>query len=538
MSNEEPRQLRLDCDVIHALAQRYSPVLRFHEQERFYPALAEAYLSHVTEAPWTSDPAHHLGDLPPDPHRRGAALCEFTRLYVDTFKPALHVLAGQPVGGDRPLQLTTDDGDPYAIGRRELRSVNRDVFIDLAGWLDLDLSAGDIDRIYGLFSELAAAFNPNDAWQPLAGSGDLPHAWIPQPVNPTTYCEVRWAREFPEISDGGGLKDFPKGDGHLQSFLALTYHYLYPAREPGIDGVGYRLEGQWEAVTLFFRGEGDRSGGIVLDRPEHIVVSQGVDQAGNYHRTAYRAWSDAAVSKLGDHPVLYVSRGTHRFFFEPVTNQTSDPHAGQKDKPGADPGAHKDDREEGPINDFLVLGLVLLALAALLAATVLLAILLLLLALWLLFEWLKSLFASGDNDDSGDPIPASEGNDEANDEGTQAGGDGSEDPAPPAPGGSGSGPFGLPNTGSPTGRATAFFDVRVVDRVFLTPEETTGYPSRRPCESPTWWEYSGGWGVRVVNGFGTGWRNGTRRIDEHGRSWAYWNGLRLSNVLHGGNPED
>ena len=103
--------------------------------------------------------------------------------------------------------------------------------------------------------------------------------------------------------------------------------------------------------------------------------------------------------------------------------------------------------------------------------------------------------------------------------------------------GGGGGEYGSPNTGSPTGQATVSFDVRLVDRVFHDDERPTGYPSETPCESPTWWDYSGGWGIKVLNGFGSGWENGTRRIDEHGRSWAYWNGLRLSTVVNGGSPE-
>ncbi|MEO6627071.1 MAG: hypothetical protein ABIP03_00735 [Aquihabitans sp.] len=534
--------IQLDPKSLYELAQRHSPVLRFHEQERFYPVLAESWLTHVSEAPWTTDPAHHMGDLKPDPHRRGTALFEANRWVRDATKNSIGVLAGQPVGADRPIQFSTDPSDPYAIGRPALAHVDGHTFLGLAGWLDDDRRSGDLDRLYALFSELAAAINPANAWSPLAGQGDLPHAWVRQPVSTTTYCEARWARDFPDVNDGAELRDFPDNDGVLNGYLALTYHYLYPAQEPGLDGVGYHLEGQWEAITLFFRGEGGRDGGVVAEEPDRIVVSQGTDQAGNHHRTAHKAWGDPGVEKLGHHPVLYVTRGTHRFVFAPVSGETSDGPGSTGTggmPPGSDPGSHDDDRHEGAINDLLILGLILLALAALatVVGAIVMALVLLALALWALFEWLASLFDSGDNDDSGDPIPASEGNDEATQNGTQVGGD--EDPAPGAAPGSagptGGGGFGVPNSGSPTGRATTSCDVRVIDRVFQHGEDVTGYPSERPLESPTWWDYSGGWGVRVVDGFGTGWRHGTRRIDELGRSWSYWNSLRLSTVLHGGN---
>lgn len=534
-------KIELDCKSLWTLAQRFSPILAFHEQERFFPALVESWLSHVTEAPWATDPAHQLGDLGPDPFHRGTALCSWQR-------DRLLVMAGQPVGGDRPLQLTNNANDVYAIGRDGLKTVGDNVFLDVAGWLpESRFGSGDLDRLYALFSELSAAVNQSLDWTPLHGRSDLPHAWIPQPVNPTTYCEARWAFDYHQISDQGELGDFPTGDGSLNNYLALTYHYLYPAMEPGPDGVGFRLEGQWEAATLFFRGDpakGDQTG-VAFTPPEWVVVSQGIEQASNdFHHTEARPWGE--VQRLGEHPLLYVAKGTHHFYFEPVSGQTTDP--GNNPNPGADPGSHDDDRDEGGITDFLIDALLLLLLGALVVAlaallsfvlAVVIAIALIVLILFLLFEWLASLFDSGDNDNSGDPVPGSQGNDEAPGDGTQAGGgEGPSGGAPPGgSGGSGSGTFGLPNTGSPTGQATVSFDVRLVDRVFSDGSKPTDFPSDTPCESPAWWDYSGCWGVKIQDGLGTGWVDGTRRVDEHRRDWGYWCGLRLSTVLYGGNPK-
>ena len=256
---------------------------------------------------------------------------------------------------------------------------------------------------------------------------------------------------------------------------------------------------------MFFRGEAGRRSGTVNTPPVAVVVSQGIDQAGDHHRTSFAEWG--TVEKLDDHVVLYVAKGTHRFYFHPVTDQTTDPH--DNPNPGGDPGPHDDDRHEGGISDLLIVALILLALAALVLVifglvigAIIAAIVLIFLALWAFFEWLASLFASGSNDDSGDPVPGTQGNDEANDSGTQTGG-GGDPPAGPAPSdgggpGGGGGEYGSPNTGSPTGQATVSFDVRLVDRVFHDDERPTGYPSETPCESPTWWDYSGGWGIKVL----------------------------------------
>jgi hypothetical protein len=543
-NDDKPRRIPLNCKTLYELAIALSPVLRFHPEERFFPVLAESWLTHTTESPWMTDPGHWLGDLAPDPNRRGLALCQWQ-------EGDLAVIAGQPVAGDRPMQLSTDDSDPYAIGRGALKTVDRNTFLDMAGWDPNSFwGAGDTDRLYALFSELSAAINEQLDWTPLHGVGDLPHAWIPTSVNPTVYCEATWAGAFPEISDEAGQNDFPPGDQALAPYLALTYHYLYPALETAPDGDAVRrLEGQWESATLFLRGEGLTEGKqpIVSVPPEFVVVSQNLVEANNYHHlTALAGWSRTGnwpqVELLGEHPVLYVSRGEHKFFFSTVGAGFPPP---PPTNTGQDPGSHDDDRHEGGITDFAILALILLAIAALIliifgavVIAVVAAILLILAALWALFEWLASLFASHSNDSSGTPVPGSTPNPEANGDGTQGGG--TEPPSGSAPptgstGGAGGGAtFGLPNTGSPTGQATVSFDIRLVDRVLHPRPHVSGYPSDSECENPTWWDYSGGWGVMIQGGFGTGWEDGTRRVDEFGRSLAYWNGLRLSTVLHGG----
>jgi hypothetical protein len=41
----------------------------------------------------------------------------------------------------------------------------------------------------------------------------------------------------------------------------------------------------------------------------------------------------------------------------------------------------------------------------------------------------------------------------------------------------------------------------------------------------------------VQHSFSSQWERGSRRVDEFGRSLAYWNALRLSTKLHGGAPK-
>ena len=125
------------------------------------------------------------------------------------------MLAGQPADGDRPLLFSDDPDDPYAIGRPGLRTVsNGRCSSTWPGGCRAapNRSEGDIDRLYALYSELASAVNESMEWTPLHGLDDLPHAWIPPSVNPTTYCEIAWAGTFHRENDTAGwLSDFPAG---------------------------------------------------------------------------------------------------------------------------------------------------------------------------------------------------------------------------------------------------------------------------------------------------------------------------------------
>ena len=59
-----------DCETLFKLAIEHSPFLRYHEAERFFPILAESWLTMTSRAPWASDPdivQKTLGDVAADP---------------------------------------------------------------------------------------------------------------------------------------------------------------------------------------------------------------------------------------------------------------------------------------------------------------------------------------------------------------------------------------------------------------------------------------------------------------------------------------
>jgi hypothetical protein len=518
---------------LHELAQAYHPFVAFADTERFYPALAEAWLTHATSAAWPGPQAPPAGVAPDrsiDPFRRGTGVCDGS----DDMR-IVQVLGGTPNTDDRPLQFTNDPADPDSIGR--FRNVDGSTFVNFGGWADRGPGdfvglAGDLDYLARAFSELSSAMGGR-SWTPVDLMAHLPTFWVRQPPTPTTYCEARIVRDFAELSATLDTPDFPAGSAAtLDGFLELTYHYLFPAREPSEGEAEIRAqEGQWAAISIFFACQGAGADGAFFEPPVAVVAGQGSDAPGPVpFASEARRW-DLVAKAAGapTHPVLLASLGTHRFFFAAASGPWS---------PGGPPSTtddgHYDNNSEFPgWESVLIGGLLAAAAAAALwggpAGWVVAAII----AIVALIIWLISLIADLCNDSAENPANPFPTNPEAGGDGPW-GGDDSGPPAPGPSGGSGGASggggatdeWGLPNAGSPSGANAVSFDVRFIDRVG-TPGPVTAYPSDRPDENPSWWDFPGRWGVRVAPSMTSSWASGNQRIDEQGRCLGYWHALRF-----------
>lgn len=555
--------LELTPATVKDLAHRYHPILRFHESERFYPLLAEAWLSTVSNGVWPESDNHDTALLarPADPARRGAAFCSATKLTAAGIQP----LSGPAVSGDHPINL-----DPAFLA--QILDFGPEIFLDIGGWLPKGIFAeGDIEYLAGLTGELAAAINPAVAWKPQDTSQPrtqarpipqpMPWQWIAQPPNITLYCEVTWAGAWALRDTRAGTGDYG-GATDLDGYVAFTYYLLYGAREPG--GAGRCREGQWEAITLLFRADagpvsegGDllaSRGMLIADTPEAVVLSQNSNSDTNFFAAQARRYLHC--EQVSGRPVVYVTLGSHRNLFEPVTGQTYNPrnygpHAPDTSRYDADAGWVG-------IDDALVVVGILAGLAALLTsllggtalyvAAALAVAWIMLAILILLIMWIVSACDEASDRDAGKNIGPRPEPQEASSSGPQAGGDGDEEPAPPAPApasASGGAPdssgttatVGLPNTGSPTGRETSFPDIRIIERLFHdgATGKHTDFPATSEMENPRWWDYTGYWGLRVNSAPASGtWESGSRRIDHLGRDWGFYNGLALLNAIHSG----
>lgn len=531
-----------DCKNLSELADTYHPFIRWSDSERFFPALAEAWLQHATSAPWPPS-GKLLAGAPPvetgyDRNRRGTSVCQANPDVTD-----VRVLGGTPNADDQPLSLDDAPGDPRAIAA--YHQLDGSSFLNFGGWVadagpHFQGRQGDLDYLYRSFSELAAAINPAMSWQPADLMAHLPQFWTAQPPTPTVYCEARMAGDFADVSALLDHPDFPPlpSNNPLGDVMALTYHYLFPAREPAPGEPDVRAkEGQWEAVSIFFRANRDGDQVRFVEPPLGVAVSQGTDgPSATPNATDFRPWPEVHHEITHAHPILFASQGTHRFFFAPLDpGQPFVPGTGGPTIPG---GGSYDNNSEFPGWESLLIGGLIIA-AILLAAGLWVAAIVVAVITFLL--WLLSLILDACSDDSENPSNPFPSNPEAQGDGSQSG-DPDEPPAPGSPGGDGSpgggggpggsggGGFGVPNAGSPTGRNTSSFDVRFIDRVTRGKDDRpkyTSYPSAEQCENPPWWDYNGRWGVRVAPGLSSSWASGDQRVDEHGRSWGYWHTLRF-----------
>jgi hypothetical protein len=511
----------MDCATTAALAAQYEPLLRFHPTERLFPVDAAAWLSHCSGEPWSAG----------DAKLRGTALFEAdvsdTQFAGAQFVQAACTAAG--VTGKQPISDTRGTQN-HEIGNPRWAAPpdGKEVFLDFAGWEDPNgFSSGDLTYLAEVYSALGNAVNPARVTAtPLNGlsSSRYPATFgVPQPTRPTVYCEVEWAGTFPRIDkDNGAPFAFAHPSGgtfaDLDNYVALTYYYLYPGTEPPTSGGVRRREAQWEAITIFLKGDASgqspdrRPRGFSGPTPRFVVYSQGLSTSDDIQPPAEcRPWDDPAlgwmVMKDGDHPVAFVSAGSHRNLFL----------LGQ---PGGSGGgsARITATNVGPpgVNDPLYnaasgafgAGALLTALGGIGWPLMALALILLLLS-----------FLVGD--DNPPPVPEDAPRD---------------DPVPPGQEKaevSANGPAGLPSGGTPGGQppgatGSVTFALHVVNRFYY--DLTGRYPQPgEACEHPPWWDYGGRWGVKVVvsDPLQTEWDSGSRRADRRQRSRAFWHAAHL-----------
>jgi hypothetical protein len=511
----------MNCQTLTDLARRFQPVLRFHPSERIFPALAEAWLSACSGESWGAGGAKF----------RGTALMRAATGDTAFGDPSFVRAScaggagvGSPIDDDRG-NANNDIGNPDYAHPADMQ----DAFLDFGGWDDpVGFSTCSPAYLAEVFSGLGSAINPTAVTEvPLdrLTSTAAPTTFgTAQPKQPTVYAEVEWAGMFPRIDKNrpGEQKDFAHPDNDvfkgLDSYVAVTYYYLYPSVEPppkSAEGVR-KLEGQWEAITVFLKGDQGGAGAGKRPRdfsglePRFVTYSRGFDNVDSTPLPAScRPWDDQTlpVEKDGEHPIAYVSAGTHRNFF--VLDEGSMTNNGATG--GSTVITATNIGTPNPLGSYIMMGGAALIAASVFAGPFGPAVLILGIIVFVI--GLLVLAFTG-----GQAPPAPE--DPPKNEPTQPG---QEDVAT-----DGTGPAGVPpGTAKPTqASGSVDFTLRVIDRFYG--DLFGGFPpAGGSCELPPWWDYGGRWGVKLGDPNSPGWDSGSRRADRFERSRGYWNAREL-----------
>ncbi|MBI5145811.1 MAG: hypothetical protein HZA84_01160 [Thaumarchaeota archaeon] len=508
-----------NCEDLFKLAEKYIPLLHYTVSEKLFPTEAETWFTHCS----------------PDDHSQrgskkiGTALFKFIPGTGEPWIGTLPLVSCQnDLGNPQPISvrkcnntISTNPADATRyIGDQALRT-DGNYFLDFAGWQDPNNSReGNITYLKEVFANLLPGTSPgNPSPQP---------QFCNPPRGPAFYVEIsnasKWASK--EIDVDGRFA--PGSEQLLSDYIVLTYHILYPAMEPFDAASDSKFrEGQWEAISVFLKVPENIREAI----PRFVCYSRSYTPGGG-RRQIVRPWSgatrlgggkDPEVEKSGDHPIVWVTQGTHKNMWRQLINPVTI-------------------KEEYPNPALLVASGSVLAAAgaaayycagvcAALAAGgppgwigcgacwVVTAIIALIALLLLLFAFLfKTKRERQENQPGESPLPTGGENDFFSGTG----------PAGGAP----SGTPGTPGTES----STVGFILRVIDDVNGI-NETFSYPQEnRVCENPTWWRYAGRWGVQISALINSKWDSGTRLSDEHGRTRTFDNTWELMNFISSQDP--
>lgn len=519
------------CGEVRDLVATFAPVLRFDQNETIFPVSSDSWLSHCD----SQILAHGL--------TRGTAIWRLPA-------PTSASEDASAVGGCAPtapgdpgvsLVLTSDPSDVNAIGNPAYAgSAGESLFLSIGGRMRADTPGARLDSgdaIYDglLYSVAYHSFHPEiRAYAPPTNrwtNGITPQA-------PVMDCKIDWLPAVVQASTTADADGLTVVSDLLRPYFSLTYSMLYPAR---LDPASRRREGQWEAISLFFKADdivaGDPGDPPAVFRftgsvtPRFLSYSQGPEQvlpggrdeliaetrsfAGEPLRTALIPQSIRLAGTT--HPVVFIAEGSHRNFFAPVTFTLV---AGTPGSPGSGAGLESaavtlQNVAEGFVAVggwvFVAAGIAGAAAGPIPAAIVaLLGLIILIIAA--LIELVAIVLAIiGDIVNAFTSVPAV------------------PDRWVPNPD-----EAGEPTTVNGVGVAAApagvdpSASVRMGDDGFhgstqLIVDPIIGLVDDDPaCAAPSWATYSGRWGINVDFSTDGDWESGSFRLDPLGRGVSYW----------------
>ncbi|BDX31362.1 hypothetical protein TUM20985_19090 [Mycobacterium antarcticum] len=335
-------------DPTEALIRRFEPVLFCHPDEPFFPVDAKRFVEHA--ALWSSqsafDDKENWGGNPGDPFPRAPLA-----------GPGLAATDGEPGARLSTPSFLLD-------GERDQR------FLELGGWKDKngqhepDVTTSSAD-VYADRNEIAARYSAD---LELAASRFWYHAEVFDPDR-----LVRLAARV-------NAPDLGKVLARFKNPILLCYYLFFPAHEQSLNVVSCQnveatealcRAGDWQCIAILLDGDGKlpsampRFFGHTGARPSPVLIN------GTWTYRPYEFDADGlTVMKVegwrpetgmtagqpevvGEHPRLYVARGSHGLYttpgshiLEPFQNGERPTHCGLYDTASVTPDADSDFAED------------------------------------------------------------------------------------------------------------------------------------------------------------------------------------------------
>ena len=297
----ERRSIRLsdaEEQEIRHLLQKYEPVLRFHDGERFFPMSTLLYLlfSTIWYIPLESREGENYVD---SPYKKRSAPGMFellrNRPHVQLNTEVQQDHLGTPTKGGyirvqharrRLAQAQTPTKHLVKQARRLLESRIRRF---RSAWLNPGM----------LFLHFAETIHPWDRhW--------LRHWFLPRGT------DVAASGKYDELTLQGGKRDacYYGRVVNQCGYRVVQYWFFYPFNDfrTAVRGVNNH-EGDWERIAIYLaQKEGEW-------RPQHVVYS-------GHEGTQARTWDEIeCADEAREHPVVYVGRGSHACYVEPAVHK-------------------------------------------------------------------------------------------------------------------------------------------------------------------------------------------------------------------------
>lgn len=299
--------MSIDPEAI-ALAKRFEPILLFHPDERFFPIDPKFYLERC--ALWRSDPPsdnkQNWGELPRTILRRPQLDKGKIAALKDEAGGGKTWIGDTDGGGQSPYLVITEQ---EAEERESERLRREDRFLQVTGWEPLVTAPIEVTPTSNNRHPTLDANFYNGALQ-----GGRP--WYYAEYLNNQQLNTQFGKKTPNGLDLFHAVIFNK---RLSEPRLLIYHFFYALHEEPLRGCEKALHAVTEGQTFAtFAGEWTSIAILINSANEPLYIGLTSRNVGDptsildqENRIGMIVHPWKKVNQVGDHPKIFVSRGTH-----------------------------------------------------------------------------------------------------------------------------------------------------------------------------------------------------------------------------------